>query len=136
MLERAIVDGKLEPDFEILRRLGDLLLVSREKARAISALQRAAAVAPDGKTHELLANVWFNDQEWRNAHDAYVSAIGKGGVDNVGRAVKPLSRAEDLALEAVSDHEVIANGDCVHDLYLKCKRCDDKYRRLPPQPSA
>ena len=85
MLERALADAKLEPDFEVLRRLGDLLLLSREKARAISALRRAAAVAPDGKTHELLASIWFNDQEWRNAHDAYVRAIEKGGVDNVDR---------------------------------------------------
>ena len=85
MLERALADAELEPDFEILRRLGDLLLLSREKARAISALQRAAAVAPDGKTHELLAGIWFNDREWRNAHDAYVSAIEKGGVDDVDR---------------------------------------------------
>jgi tetratricopeptide (TPR) repeat protein len=85
MLERALADEKLEPDFTVLRRLGDLLLLSREKARAIAALQRAAAVAPDGKTHELLASIWFNDQEWRNAHDAYVSAIEKGGVDNVDR---------------------------------------------------
>jgi tetratricopeptide (TPR) repeat protein len=85
MLERALADGKLESDFALLRKLGDLLLLSREKARAIPALQRAAAVAPDGKTHELLASIWFNDQEWRNAHDAYVSAIAKGGVNNVDR---------------------------------------------------
>jgi tetratricopeptide (TPR) repeat protein len=85
MLERALADAKLEPDFEVLRRLGDLLLLSREKARAISALQRAAVVAPDGKTHELLASIWYNDREWRNAYDAYLSAIEKGGVDNVDR---------------------------------------------------
>ena len=85
LLERALAEAKLKPDFEVLRRLGDLLLLSREKARAISALQRAAAVAPDGKTHELLASIWFNDREWRNAHGAYVSAIEKGGVDNVDR---------------------------------------------------
>jgi Tfp pilus assembly protein PilF len=85
MLEQALADAKLESDFEVLRRLGDLLLLSREKARAIAALQRAAAVAPDGKTHELLANIWFNDQEWRNAHDAYLNAIDKGGVDNADR---------------------------------------------------
>ena len=85
LLERALADAKLKPDFEVLHRLGDLLLLSREKARAISALQRAAAVAPDGKTDELLASIWFNDREWRNAHDAYVSAIEKGGVENVDR---------------------------------------------------
>ena len=85
MLEQALADAELESDFEVLRRLGDLLLLSREKARAITALQRAAVIAPDGKTHELLASIWFNDQEWRNAHDAYVTAIEKGGVDNVDR---------------------------------------------------
>lgn len=85
VLEQALADGKLDPDFALLRKLGDLLLLSREKARAIDVLQRAAAVAPNGKTHELLAGIWFNDREWRNAHDAYVSAIEKGGVDNVDR---------------------------------------------------
>jgi tetratricopeptide (TPR) repeat protein len=85
MLEQALADAELESDFEVLRRLGDLLLLSREKTRAITALQRAAVIAPDGKTHELLASIWFNDQEWRNAHDAYVTAIEKGGVDNVDR---------------------------------------------------
>ena len=85
MLEQALADARLESDFEVLRRLGDLLLLSREKARAIAALQRAADMAPDGKTHELLAGIWFNDQQWRNAHDAYLGAIAKGGVDNVDR---------------------------------------------------
>ena len=85
MMEQALADGKLESDFALLSKLGDLLLLSREKARAIDVLQRAAAVSPNGKTHELLASIWFNDQEWRNAHDAYVSAIEKGGVDNVDR---------------------------------------------------
>ena len=85
LLEQALADAKLRSDFEVLRRLGDLLLLSREKTRAIAALQRAAAIAPDGKTHELLASIWFNDQEWRNAHDAYLGAIAKGGVDDVDR---------------------------------------------------
>ncbi len=84
-LEQALADGKLQSDFSLLRKLGDLLLLSREKARAIEVLQRAAAIAPDGKTHELLASIWFNDQEWRNAHDAYLTAIEKGGVDDVDR---------------------------------------------------
>lgn len=84
-LEQALADGKLQSDFSLLRKLGDLLLLSREKARAIEVLQRAAAIAPDGKTHELLASIWFNDQEWRNAHNAYLTAIEKGGVDNVDR---------------------------------------------------
>ena len=85
MMEQALADGKLESDFALLSKLGDLLLLSREKARAIDVLRLAAAVAPNGKTHELLASIWFNDQEWRKAHDAYVSAIEKGGVDNVDR---------------------------------------------------
>ena len=31
------------------------------------------------------------------------------GIDHVGRSVEPLGRSEDLAPEAVGDHEVIAN---------------------------
>src|SRR5690606_14136038 len=37
-------------------------------------------------------------------------------VDDVRRAVQPLRGAEDLALEAVSDHQMIAYGDGVHPL--------------------
>ncbi len=85
LLEQALADARLESDFGVLRKLGDLLLLSREKARAIEVLQRAATMAPDGKTHELLGGLWFNGQEWRNAHDAYVTAIEKGGVDDVDR---------------------------------------------------
>jgi tetratricopeptide (TPR) repeat protein len=85
MLEQALADGRLESDFSLLRQLGDLLLLSRERARAIEILQNAATIAPDGKTYELLAGLWFNDQEWRSAHDAFVTAIEKGGVDDVDR---------------------------------------------------
>ena len=85
MLEQALADGTLESDFELLRKLGDLLLLARERARAMEVLQRAAILAPDGKTYELLAGLWFNDQEWRSAHDAYVTAIEKGGIDDVDR---------------------------------------------------
>ena len=35
-------------------------------------------------------------------------------VDDVGRAVQLLRRAEDFAVETVRDHEVIADGDAEH----------------------
>ncbi len=38
----------------------------------------------------------------------------KGDVDHEGRAVQPLRRAEDLARQAVGNHDVVANLDGVH----------------------
>ena len=63
----------------------DRLFTGTLAGRIIEILQNAATIAPDGKTYELLAGLWFNDQEWRSAHDAFVTAIEKGGVDDVDR---------------------------------------------------
>ena len=38
----------------------------------------------------------------------------EGGVDHIGGSVETLSRSEDLAPEAVGDHEVIANVQTIH----------------------
>ena len=49
-------------------------------------------------------------------HDAVGIELGAAqlDVDHVGRAVQALRRAEDLAAEAVGDHEVVADVDAVH----------------------
>src|SRR5690606_13267921 len=39
----------------------------------------------------------------------------EAGVDDVGGAVHALRRAEDGALEAVGDHDVVADGQAVHE---------------------
>ena len=41
------------------------------------------------------------------------------GVDDEGGAVQLLGRSEDLAAEAVRDHDVVADGDAEHGLTLR-----------------
>ena len=52
--------------------------------------------------------------------DSSVAGVGvqlsalEAGVDEVGRTVEALGRAEDFALEAVGDHDVVADGQAEH----------------------
>jgi tetratricopeptide (TPR) repeat protein len=85
MLHELLQQAALESDFDTLRKLGDLWLLSREREQAIGALQRAAVLAPDGKTDELLASLWFEDEQWRDAHGAFLAAIEKGGIEDPKR---------------------------------------------------
>ena len=62
----------------------------------------------------------------------------EGRIDHVGGSVEPLGRSEDLAPEAVGDHEVIANVQAVQWSWLQAvvrverSGCGDT--RLPARP--
>lgn len=85
LLQQHLADGTLEADPDMLKRLADLWLLARERRQAKTALQQAAAVAPDGRTYEMLGNIWFEDEAWQEAHDAYLRAIKLGGLDDPER---------------------------------------------------
>lgn len=85
LLEQHLADGTLQTDAELLKRLANLWLLSRERQQAREALQQAAAVAPDGRTYELLGNIFFEDEDWVNAHESYLKAIDLGGFDEPER---------------------------------------------------
>lgn len=85
MLDRMLQETRVESDYDTLRKLGDLWLLSRERAQAIGTLRQAAVLAPDGKTDELLASLWFEDEQWRDAYGAFLAAIEKGGVEDPNR---------------------------------------------------
>ncbi len=82
MLDEMLQETRLESDYETLRKLADLWLLSRERKQAIGTLQQAAALAPDGETNELLASLWFEDEQWRDAYGAFLAAIEKGGIED------------------------------------------------------
>ncbi len=85
LLDELVEEAVLESDFETLKQLGDLWLLSRERAKAVDVLKRAAEVAPDGKTDELLGSIYFEDEAWGLAHSAFVRALDKGGTDEADR---------------------------------------------------
>ncbi|HNP62348.1 MAG TPA: hypothetical protein PKH39_00355 [Woeseiaceae bacterium] len=85
LLDKHLADESIEADSESLKRLADLWLMSRERPQARAALRKAAEVAPDGRTYEMLGNIYFEDEAWKEAHDAYRRAINLGGLDEPER---------------------------------------------------
>ena len=57
-------------------------------------------------------------------------------VDDVGRAVQLLRGAEHLPLEAVRDHEVVADGDAEHAAVPLNRRCDESECNRATRPAA
>lgn len=85
LLQKQVEDNAIASDEETLTRLGSLWLLAREREKASQAFERAAAIAPDGKTYELLGNVYFEDEKWGAAHAAYTQAIQNGGLSDPER---------------------------------------------------
>ena len=85
LLKQHLDTGEIESDADMLKRLGDLWLLSRERAKAKVVLEQAAEVAPDGNTYEMLGNIFFEDESWKSAHDSFIKAIEYGGLDEPER---------------------------------------------------
>ena len=81
LLDTFIADAVFESDFDTLKQLGELWLVSRERDRAIAVLNKATAVAPDGETDVLLGSIYFEDENWEEAHAAFRRAIDRGAAE-------------------------------------------------------
>lgn len=85
LLEGYMQDETLPTDPESLRQLGDLWLLARERDKAKGVLQQAASIAPDGRTYQLLGGIFFEDEEWRDAHAAFLRALELGGLEDPDR---------------------------------------------------
>jgi len=81
MLQQWIEEDKLPGDAETLKQLGSLWLLARERESAKGVLREAATLAPDGRTFELLGGIYFEDEDWDQAHRAYRDALGVGGLE-------------------------------------------------------
>lgn len=85
ILEAAVAAEKVEEDAKVLRRLGDLWLLARDRGRALDYLTRSAAISPDGKTFELVGSLHFEDERWEPARTAFLQALEQGGLKEPGR---------------------------------------------------
>lgn len=81
MLQDWINEERLPEDADTLTQLGSLWLLARERDSAKVVLEKAAALAEDGKSYRLLGGIYFEDEDWLDAYDAYQKAISKGGLD-------------------------------------------------------
>lgn len=70
-------------DFKTLKQLANYWLIARERDKARSIYEQAAALDTTGKTYNMLANLYFNDEQWEQAEKYCSLAIGKGGLEDV-----------------------------------------------------
>ncbi len=85
LMESLVEDAFIEEDFDTLKRIGELWLLSRERTKAIAALSKAADFAEDGKTDEMLAGIHFEEEQWVEAHARYLRAIERGAAEENSR---------------------------------------------------
>ena len=85
LLENWIEEGKLEKDADSLKQLGELWLLAREREQAMTVLQQAAELAPDGRTYQLLGGIFFEDEQWADAYIAYGNALRVGDLTDPAR---------------------------------------------------
>ena len=81
LLEEWLTTEKLERDADTLKQLGNLWLMARERENAMSVLQQAAELSPDGRTYEMLGGIHFEEEEWGEAFTAYSSAVRIGDLE-------------------------------------------------------
>jgi len=71
-----LIDG--EKDLEQIVSLYSYIDVPEKSA---GAFRESAILAPDGRTYELLGGIYFEDEDWSEAHSAYQEAIKIGGLE-------------------------------------------------------
>lgn len=115
LLELHLAEETLETDGDTLKRLANLWLLSREHDQAKIVLQKAAAAAPDGRTYEMLGNIFFQEEDWTNAHESYLRAIDLGG----------LTEPERVYLLAGISAEEGGMKDAARDAFNEARKSDD-----------
>ena len=81
LLQQWMDEGILDADADTLQQLGNLWLLARERGPAKVALRNAAALTGNGRTYELLAGVYFEDEDWSEAYSAYSEAMRIGDLE-------------------------------------------------------
>ena len=115
LLQQHLASGALETDADMLKRLANLWLLSRERQQAKLVLEKAAAAAPDGRTYEMLGNIFFEDEEWTNAHEAYLKALDLGGFDEPER----------IYMLAGISAEQGGMKDAAREAFMEARKSDD-----------
>jgi predicted negative regulator of RcsB-dependent stress response len=81
LLSELLESGRIESSPEMLKQLGNLWLMARERDNAVGVLGQAAEQSPDGRTYELLGGIHFEEEAWSDAYESYQKAIEQGDLD-------------------------------------------------------
>jgi len=71
---------------DALSLLADCQLLARNREDARKSLVRLAEISPDGRGHERLAELLFQDADYQRAADAYRTALERGGLKDNAKA--------------------------------------------------
>jgi tetratricopeptide (TPR) repeat protein len=86
VLEKGLETGALQSTLENWRLLSQAWTLAHEDRRAIPALTRAAQLAESGELELVLAQTYFNLEEWQSAAEAARAGIRKGGLSRSDQA--------------------------------------------------
>lgn len=86
VLEEGLKNGSIEPTQQVYQTYSDTLLQSREWAKAIEPLSKAAELDDGGSLYLRLAQVNLQLGRWRGARDALDKAFERGGLPDEGQA--------------------------------------------------
>ena len=82
LLEKEMAAGNIERSQKNLELLAQLYNLAREQKKALVPLRQAAEISPDGELFYRLGQVYFADEQWREAERALTQAINRGGLNN------------------------------------------------------
>ena len=82
ILQAGMEDGSIEKTEKNYELLAQAYMRSREWAKAIAPLTKAAEMSDEGRFYEQLAESYLQDEEWTKAEANLVKALDKGGLDN------------------------------------------------------
>ncbi len=85
LLEREMDAGRVEGTLNTLKMLSSAWLQARERTRALTPLEKAAALDPKGESAFLLAQVYIESEKWSLAHQAAQQAIKKAELKRPGQ---------------------------------------------------
>lgn len=80
IIEEGLRQNIIRPTEKNLRFLASCYSVAQEFEKAIRPLQQAASKADTGESDALLGNALFQLARWREAADAFETALNKGGI--------------------------------------------------------
>lgn len=80
VLQAGLDDGRIEKTEKNYELLAQAYMHAREWDKAISPLAAAAEKSDKGRFYEQLGQSYLQDEKWRDAEQAFVNALNKGGL--------------------------------------------------------
>ncbi|WP_306250787.1 hypothetical protein [Parvularcula sp. IMCC14364] len=86
LLEREMAAGNVQRTQKNLELLAQMWNLAREQKKAAAVLTEAAAMSADGELYYRLGQVYFADEQWREAEENLNNALNRGGLTGRQRA--------------------------------------------------